>query len=295
LGIVALTNHPAPVRADHEALACHLATSEELEGIGAPVGHVDPVGALRGGADRCQASHPQQAFAIGPLAFLLNAFLATHMAAAVQDLIHQADDLVPLRIESQAVVAQETPVEATANRPKVGDRAQPRIIQFGGIVQHQLYSLGLPQLGERTLTVRLQHRGVGHLGPVHQAVHGLVVLGVVQLGGQRTAGVAIDLVRNPYQALAPSLVSQSRPIKMGLTEASDGCPHDCPPQRNMEAHRTSSISGRSRCARPVRGPVQKIPLPSLRRFSWESRKHTPACRLGSHQTFHGKLDNPVLK
>jgi hypothetical protein len=258
---------------------------EELESVGTAVGYVYPVALGRSGPDRLQAGRPQQAFPISALAFGFNAFLAADMVAAVQDLVRQTDHLVPLGVESQAVVAQVATIETTADGPQIGDGTQPRIIQLGGVVQHQDQAFALPHLLQRPLTVRLQHGRVRDLGPVHQAVHGLVVLGIVQLGRQRAAGVPVNAVGDPHQALGPPPMSQSRLAKMGLAEGRAGRGHDCPPRKSLEPHHHfqdfREVKG-PRARAPARAKITIAQSPPLHRASPQSLARLPAPAAPGH-------------
>src|SRR5262249_28786168 len=105
------------------------------------------------------------------------------------------------------------------------------------------------------LAMRFHDSGVADLGPIHQAVHGLVVLWLMQLSRQRAARVAINLVRNPHQALGSPLMSQSCLAKMDSAKRRCTCLHDRPPGKRWKPTVTSRISRRSRLRNPNLGEM----------------------------------------
>src|SRR5581483_6979652 len=61
---------------------------------------------------------------------------------------------------------------------------------------------------EGPLAVGGQDGGVGRLGAVHEAVHGLVVVGVAELVGQGAAGVAAEPLGDAAEAAVAGPVAQ---------------------------------------------------------------------------------------
>src|SRR3954451_9333600 len=87
---------------------------------------------------------------------------------------------------------------------------------------------------------------MGDFGAIHEAIHGLVVFGIMKLVRQGAAGMAIDSVRQACEALGSSLVSQNSLAKMLFAEACDRRPHDSLLEKRWKPTVISSMSGRSR-------------------------------------------------
>jgi hypothetical protein len=125
----------------------------------------------------------------------------------MQNLVGQAQHFPLLRIECQTVVTQVPSVQIAADRAQIGDRMQARIVQLGRVVQDQCHAGCFTHALPRSLAGRGQHLGMRHFRPVHQPVHGLIVLRLVQLRGQRASRMSMDQVGDLHQTFGSLLVT----------------------------------------------------------------------------------------
>src|SRR5262249_1537525 len=138
--------------------------------------------------------------------------------------------------------------------------------------------------------VGLQDRRVRRLRSVHQPDHGLVVLGLVQLHRQGTAGVAVNLLGDAHQAVGTPVVPQECRAEVAFAERCDGG-HNRPPQKTWKWPVTSRIWGWS-SALPWRGGrVQKLPLPSRPALAARGRQVATGYLPEAPSPSRGKSDN----
>ena len=122
------------------------------------VRNVNALDALRRRSARLDAAQPQTALAADAVACLFGRLVLGHSGAMVQDLRQEAESfgndgtlrVVGDQANRQAVVANVAAVRSLADLPQLTLKAfLARVIEFGGVVQHQAPRPGISAIRRR--------------------------------------------------------------------------------------------------------------------------------------------------